>query len=819
MADRRQRSRPLLADFRQADVYDRGLFRSPPRANGAAMQSGRTELGQSGHRSARTFQWRASAPSAVFVLAANVLALGNFRVPFVGPALGFWFLIIHPTYLIFASRVFARARPAERVGYSVTGVLLALMLCGLVVNTVLPWLGVQHPLATAPVVIVGDGINIACYAIRRRWPDRLSWRSLGPVPAYEARLVGAGLACLALAVLGANRLDNGAGNAVSIVALTSVIVTALFLLLWTRRVRDGAVCMTLYLLSLTILLMTSLRGSYVTGHDIKTEYRVFQLTAVSGKWNLSTFHSAYNACLSLTILPTEIERVVNVYDPYIFKFFFQALFALCPVLLYAICQRYWPRSLSTIAVLYFVGFPTFVNDMPFLNRQEMAFLFVCAGVLALTNYQWPQAWRRVVLFAAALGIELSHYSTMYVFLGALATAWLLGSAVSLHRTVRGRRHGYRDGTRHGRSQIPRPSPTVGLGSVLYVAAALVLWGGLATHTAGPLLTDLESAVQQFAHPMSATPYSLFSRASPSPEQVFRNFQDAASLSNIGNPSLYIPISAVNEYPAHLVTEPLLPVTAVGHLLSSVKLSAASLTSDWRQGLAKDEQLFVVVGFAVIALGSRLRRSVSAEFIYLGIGSVAVVGLFTVFPALAGDYGTLRAFQEALLLIAPVLALGTASIFLPFGRSWSVRLAGVVCIAALFSTTGLMPELLGGYPAQLNLNNNGQYYDIYYTHAQDIAAVDWLNGKPDLMTDGVQAPLDFNLPYIANYMSPGNVTDIYPATIRQSSWVVLSYAIVHTRRAVAPVTASAYILLYSFPLSVLQGTKNLVYNNGGSEIYK
>ena len=37
----------------------------------------------------------------------------------------------------------------------------------------------------------------------------------------------------------------------------------------------------LFLMSVALLFMTSLRGWYVTGHDIQTEYHVFRLTEVT----------------------------------------------------------------------------------------------------------------------------------------------------------------------------------------------------------------------------------------------------------------------------------------------------------------------------------------------------------------------------------------------------------------------------------------------------------------------------------------------------------------------------------------------------------
>jgi hypothetical protein len=100
----------------------------------------------------------------------------------------------------------------------------------------------------------------------------------------------------------------------------------------------------------------------------------------------------------------------------------------------------------------------------------------------------------------------------------------------------------------------------------------------------------------------------------------------------------------------------------------------------------------------------------------------MLAAITLLPNLSTDYGVLRAFQEALILIAPVLVAGSLTVLSPLGRVWALRTAALVCIGIFVSTTGLLPQITGGYPAQLNLNNSGSYYNIYYMRPQDEAAV-------------------------------------------------------------------------------------------------
>jgi hypothetical protein len=280
--------------------------------------------------------------------------------------------------------------------------------------------------------------------------------------------------------------------------------------------------------------------------------------------------------------------------------------------------------------------------------------------------------------------------------------------------------------------------------------------------------------------------------------------------------VYLPLAVTSRYATPLVTQPSLPLTPLGHLLSRIGLSPATINADVREGAAKDEQLFVIVGFAGFLLAPRLRRRVNHELLYLGAGGIFMVGLFTIFPDLSVDYGTLRAFQEALILTAPVLVAGSVIVFAPFGRPWNLRMATAVCVAFFISTTGLLPQLLGGYPAQLSLNDSGQYYDVYYPQPADVAAENWMVSQADVRQDGLQTALGTTT--ASSFVSGSySVADIYPVLIFRSSWVMLNSTIVHTGRA--PLSAQGQVLAYKYPVQMLQDNKNLVYDNGGAEIYR
>ncbi len=763
---------------------------------------------------------RAAATAATLVLCANVLAISGVKVPFIGPALGFWFLVLHPVYLVYTTALWDKRPFAERLGYSATAVLLALMAGGLALNAVLPLVGVARPLDTVPVVIFGDLLTIGLFALRQRFPAWLDWRQAAALRVAEGRLVAGSTVCVALAVLGANRLNNGAGDQASLACLAAIVVVFALILRWQERIRDSIAGVCIYLLALALLLMNSLRGWYVTGHDVQTEYRVFQLTSAHGHWSISAFHSAYNACLSITILPTEIARAVNVDNPYVYKFFFQLLFALCPVLVYAISRRTWSRFVSVLALVFFVGFPTFFTDMPSLNRQEIAFLFVCAGIMAITDQKWSLARRRGGMCIAAVGVELSHYSTMYVFLGVLVLAWGYDRVgrLSERRKAWAPAHSETAGWASARG-------TVGIGAIAVVVAILGLWGGLATQTVGQSLDSVKSALSELTgNTHGTTPYSLFSRHAPQPQKLLNTYRQQTLQANAAvKLPIYIPATVAASYPTPVVTEPSLSLTSAGRLLERAAIPVSTLNTDVRQGAAKDEQLFVLLGFAGILFSRQMRRQMSRELFLLCAGSLTILGMFTVLPNLSVDYGVLRAFQESLILIAPILVTGAMTVFSLFGTVWDRRLTAAAGLLIFISTTGLLPQLLGGYQAQLGLNNSGQYYDSYYVQPQDAAAVAWLSNKPGVLPGGMQTTLG---PTTANrfyFTSPSLITgaqamsEAYPTQILRLDWVLLPESVVH--QDLATIYIDGVLINYRYPTGLLAGNKDLVYNNGGTEIYR
>jgi uncharacterized membrane protein len=794
------------------------VIRSPRNASESRAESRATNVDGIGSEPAAAERhplWATIATLAA-VVAANSLALTHSRLPFIEAALGLWVIVLLPVYLLYTTSLWPECSAAERLGYCLGSVVLTLMLSGLIINAALPLITIREPLGVVPVVALSDLINLSLWLIRRMRPYVVPWRRhLAAVSTEETRLVSIALLSVLLAVLGANRLNNGAGDQLSLVAVGTILLTLICQLYWASKVREGAMCIALYLASLALLLSTSLRGWYVTGHDIQNEYRVFQLTADHAHWSMSYWHNAYNACLSITILPTEISRVVGIDDPYVFKVIFQAIFAMCPVLVYALVRRYWSASIAVLAAAYFIGFPTFFTDMPFLNRQEIGYLFVAVAVLAATNPAWGLRMRQVALVAAGVGIDLSHYSSMYFFLGLLVVAWASRQLVSVvRRFVQGRRS--EAGITH----------TTTISSILALGLIVFVWGGLATQTAGQVVSTGESVAAAVAGHVTGVRsgnvgYSVLAGKTASEQTLLHSYRTTTLRSASTAPDVYLPSSSLSKIGTPLATVPVRPLTSIGRALSTVGVPVVGANSLIRKLTAYAEQIFIGLGILELILLFKRRQDVSGEFFWLCIGGTIVLVLITVLPAVSSDFGVLRAFQGALIVLAPVIVLGSTTAIRWLGRRRLALVAGpAICLVFFAVTSSLLPQLIGGNQAELNLNNSGSYYDAYYMDAQEEAAVGWLGQQRYVLSDGIQG--SYQQDRFA-FMNPGHVSGtetigtVFPTLIRRSSWVILSYSMIHEDLAV--VSLSGNLIEYRYPLGLLSSNKNLVYSNGGSEIYQ
>ncbi|MHA5050097.1 hypothetical protein [Streptomyces sp. SD15] len=689
----------------------------------------------------------------------------------------------------------------------------------LTVNTVLPPAGVERPLTRLVLTIAMAGalvlLGVLAPEVRRPAPTE---RPHGGLPATRGLKPVAALGGLALvlSVAGPIRLNNGLGGTVSAAAM--VVVAGLITLLLLRRGRYPVPVLEfgLYCASAALLLLTSLRGQYITGHDVQKEYLYFRLALGGEHWDISTYTDPYNACLSITLLPVSIFQLTAIPDVLIFKVVLPLLFALTPVLVHRAVRNVAPRVIALMSAVYFIVFPTFLTDMPYLGRQEIAFLLLGCAMVVLTDSRGPLVLRRVVFVVLLGGIVLSHYSTTYVVVGTLAISYLLDKVWRLWE-------------RPGRSRIRRKRREDRMHSfltwwVVAVPAVLaLLWSGPLTHTGGQAERTLQAVASAVLGSDDAgggssdTAYSIFGGAQVSAEERMADYKkellEQTKAERSGGD--YLSLKRIDDLDTPVVEVPTLKLTTAGRVLDGLGISVPGLNGALRQAAALFFQVMAAAGFAVALWARRSTFRPVRDQATIAAGAWCMVAVFTLVPQLSVDYSLLRAFQQGLFFFAPFLATATLWALRWAGRK-TVPLACALLAALLLDLAGVIPKALGGYPAQVQLSNSGQYYAIYYPHVEERKAALWLDARIADEGSGLVQTDRFSYSRLQALLTHPTLADIHPAALRSDSYVLLGTT--PTRTGKVTIFYRGDLITYVYPMKVLDD-RDLIYSNGGAVIYR
>ena len=162
------------------------------------------------------------------------------------------------------------------------------------------------------------------------------------------------------------------------------------------------------------------------------------------------------------------------------------------------------------------------------------------------------------------------------------------------------------------------------------------------------------------------------------------------------------------------------------------------------------------------------------------------------------------------------------IFEPLGKYRARIAACAMSVGIYLATSTVVPQILGSNVGELNLNNSGQYYDLFYTTAQEESAVAWLSEQPDPLVYPVQATFQqkkWTFMDSHDISASELVTDAYPTEVRRNSWVLLGNSTIDSGVAYTFTSSNGETTEYKYPTWLLDEYKDLVFTDGGTVIYK
>jgi uncharacterized membrane protein len=734
------------------------------------------------------------------------------------------------------------------VGFS----LLELMLVALIGNTILPLFGIARPLDKSyllfelclllPCLLAAVWIRIKDVTITISG-DALKHSRDGLLAFAPALFV-------VLAIFGAIRLNDGGSGFLTMLMLASMAIYIGVLLYFSEQVEENTIPTALFFIASALLLMTSLRGWYVTGHDIQHETEVFELAKNTGIWSIAAFRNPYNACLSITILPTIFANLLHVADQYIFKIFYQIFFALCAVLVYLIGRQWTTKRVALLGSIYFVAFPTFFTDMPFINRQEIAFIYFGLMIYLIFEKSLSLALRRALFMVLGVGVIISHYSTTY-------TVLVIFGLAAISRPLFLKLLPYIQKKTPFKSSALVVSAVKGdqkitILMVVILLALSFLWTSIITNT-GSNVTDvitqtLAAIPEGFGganRSIDATSLLTFSNPSLNVQLQLYITNVINPIRTEGFPGEYYPTNTYSQYPIQALNNIYLPLSSLGRFFDASHIDITIIMPYIGQLFSKLAELFIPVGTLYLLFRKRIVNYIDDELYLIALYSLVFVALNLILPVLSVDYGVFRAIQQGLFIIAPILVIGSIAIGIWIAtlseilikrikpnslepaqlniQKLAYNFASYFAIGFFLYSTSFIPQLFGGNAAALHLNNSGQYYDYFLTKTQEVYAINWLARIPQenpAALNQIQFEVESDRFASSKLASVANIPtsdDIIPEIVRRNAYVFLSVS-----NVVEHIASEFYDgdrIAYTYPTQFLDENKNLVYNNGGSRIYR
>lgn len=741
---------------------------------------------------------------------------------------GFPLLLVLPGFLFLQTFQFKKYFDWLFLAAAVGASLVILMLFGLFTNAMLPKIGVTPLIGNT--LVVSYSVLLLLLSI---WPLRRD-RTIS-MPAFRLKLLDYGvilwgLSAVVLATIGALRLNNDLGGGVALVNLYSMAALMAFVALFNRRIRTGVLAGVIYLQSLSLLLMTSLRGWDIVGHDIQREFSVFQMTRVPGVWSIDYLQDAYNACMSITILPTMLAEVLTIPDLYIYKVLFQVIFALVPVLSYIVMSRFFPQFIALLGSFLIVSFPTFFTDMSMLNRQEIAFLMFMLLVSIILDKQMSSRLRGLLIIFFGVGIILSHYSTTYIVIIFLMTAWGGYWFLRIGKKVPGLKVVLAKLGLLGKSYTIAKHPPISFIVLFAIIGLSFAWSSYFTQTSDSsikrvlartydaVLKDSESARS------TDTLYSVFSAKKMTPEEVVQSYKDqvvAPARARAPEGTYYTESNIVDFAPTFL-PDAVLPLSNIGVRLESYGVNVMNLNHSLKFNSAKLLQLFLLLGLLISLFTIRFyRERLPSEYLFMSGAGILFLAAMVVIPVLSVEYGVLRAFQQSLFLTAPYAVMGILSVFFLLGDKVAKTFTTTFVVVFFLISTGAVTQTTGGYKALLHLNDSGPYYDYYYIHDSEVKGLSWLNEQAEKSENSnfqSEVQTDRHVSKKVNERSKiGAVNEIFPSLTRRNSFVFLGYA--NVTRGNATMFHNGTNLNFIYPRDLIDIYKNKVYDSEGVIIYR
>jgi uncharacterized membrane protein len=737
-------------------------------------------------------------------LLANLVSLLHFRRFGITDFL--WLTVIFPvtgTLLLdlFNSKV--KLSFGEWISYAVGLSLAFIMALGLLLNT----LGLTfhlHPLQAPYTIIVFDVLfAVLLFVFSRRGSNNLLIGRKLSIFNFITKNKFALLSLIfpVISILGAIRLNNGASGIVTVAMLIAMVLYALTLVFIIKPEQESQYTIVLWSFAVALLLSVSMRSNYLIGYDINQEFQVFSATLRNHLWIPSTFPGdTYNACLSITVLPTMLNSFLPISGIFLFKILMQLIFGIVPVITFVIAKKQLKSNLSLAfaAALFVIIQNQFIFEFPALIRQQVALVFFGLLFMAFSNSTFKATSRKVMILIFGLSLVVSHYSTAYVTLTLLLLFIILKpTLIWLSR--------YWSILRSKKSNVKKTS-------MLHISPLIVVlliifsffWYGETLQSTGGLVSKVVNSVTDTNQFFVADSRGSFVINTFHIGSLGYNAETLKQLSNKDRVSNGYASASDSSY-SSIPMSPISPEPNDG-----VQEFLFHLMNEWVPLIVK---IIIVIGTLQLVISALF----GVEILDLGVLAISCSILFlllVLLPSISQDYNTERLYQQILIVISAVFVRGVIVLTQKFSNKIMYIVFSVVLVGYFVCTSQLASQLVFGL-SDINLSNKGARYDDFYVTDGEFDSLQWLQNNKHNKT-----PVNFDRYSILSalaYTTLPNHQGTLPSFIPENNYVFAS-----STNEIEGLSFDYFqnqVVTYNFPTNFLNSQKNIIFSDHDSVIYK
>ena len=216
-----------------------------------------------------------------------------------------------------------------------------------------------------------------------------------------------------------NTIDN---NIILMFLLFLIPIYVIFVCIFNQKFPKRLYPVVILLISLSLVLQLALRSNHLIGSDVLTEYYFFRTTLDNSHWSIMG-HSTLDACLSISLLPTIYQSILNVHTEYLYKILYSLLCSVFPVIIYIISKKYVEEGYAFLASMYFMSNHVFLWT-EYNARANIAMLFFALAMMTLFNDRIDPLKKKILFIVFMASCMVSHYATAYVFFFVMAGTFI-----------------------------------------------------------------------------------------------------------------------------------------------------------------------------------------------------------------------------------------------------------------------------------------------------------------------------------------------------------------------------------------------------------